>query len=275
MISNEVYKFFADYVFEHSGIQYVEQDFYRLDSRINTMISNYDLETPDELFIMYKKNITADMHEFLIDLFTNNETFFMRDLKPFKALATDVLPEIIESNPHAPYVNIWSCASSTGQEIYSILMAAEHFGKGVVEKVKIDASDISTEALAKAKSGIYTGLEVQRGLPAPLLIKYFEKSTNAEEWKFKDTLRNKANFFHFNLLSGKFPESKYNIIFCRNVLIYQEKENKRKILGEICKALKVGGYLVFGAGESLIGMNLPFERVELNGATLYKKIEQL
>ncbi len=270
--SNEVYKFFSDYVFKHTGIEYKENDYYRLDSRINTLIRHYEVADPDALYDLCKKSMNPSMHNFLVDLFTNNETYFMRDLKPFKALAKGVIPLIKASRSLAVSINIWSCASSTGQEIYSIQMAVDSFGlAGDSRLLRIDASDISDDALRRAKEGVYTGLEVQRGLPAPFLLKYFTKNESADNWSVINSLKERTSFFKFNLLSGKFPVSKYDIIFCRNVLIYQNQENRKKILESIFHALRPGGYLVFGAGESLIGVKLSFKHVEIEKAWFYQK----
>lgn len=270
--SPEIYKFFADYVFKHTGIEYKEHDYYRLDSRINTLIKHYEVGDSSELYDKFKLGIDPAMHNLLVDLFTNNETYFMRDLKPFKALAKGLIPMVKEGKSLLPSINIWSCASSTGQEIYSIKMAVDSFGApGDADLLKIDASDISADALKRAKEGSYTGLEVQRGLPAPFLLKYFDKDESNDKWNIKNTLKTNLNFFNFNLLNDKFPVAKYDIIFCRNVLIYQNQENKRKILENVYNALKPGGFLVFGAGESLIGVKLPFKHIEVEKAWFYQK----
>lgn len=271
MIDNKVYEFFASYIKKSIGIEYSEKEYFRLDSRINTLIKSFQLADANELYDKLKFSIDDKTHDLLIDLFTNNETYFMRDLKPFKAIARGVVPELLEKQSFGN-LKIWSCASSTGQEIYSILMAIDSFGsKENLARVQIDASDISDEALAKAKKGEYTELDVQRGLPAPFLIKYFEKDEETSLWKVSANLKAKANFFKFNLLEESFPVNQYHIIFCRNVLIYQNQQNKQKILEKIYDSLKPGGYLVFGAGESLIGLDINLKQVEVEKAWFYKK----
>lgn len=270
MISSEIYKFFSDYVFKNTGISYKEHDYYRLDGRFNTLIKHFDLKDVNELYQLYLQKITPEMHQVLIDLCTNNETYFMRDLKPFKAFAKDAFAYLREEYPGTALYNIWSAACSTGQEPYSLIMATEVFGNAAdVAKMRIDASDISSEALAKAKKGLYTGLEVQRGLPANLLIQYF--SQVEDNWQIQSKFTGKVQFKPFNLLTGVFPKNQYHIIFCRNVLIYQEMGNKKKILENIYNSLKVGGLLFMGAGESLIGVNLPMEQKQLGKALCYRK----
>lgn len=270
MTRNEIYKFFADYVFQNTGISYKEHDYYRLDGRFNSLIKHFNLKDTEELYQLYIQKVTPEMHQVLIDLCTNNETYFMRDLKPFKAFAKDAFEYLKDEFPGTLSYHIWSAACSTGQEPYSLIMSTESFGNPAdVDKMRIDASDISSEALAKARKGLYTGLEVQRGLPANLLIKYF--SQVEDNWQLHSKLINKVQFRTFNLLSGEFPKEQYHVIFCRNVLIYQEMENKKKILENIYKSLKVGGLLFMGAGESLIGVNLPMEQKQLGKAFCYRK----
>jgi len=271
MIRPEIYQFFSDYVYKHTGICYKEHDFYRLDGRFNTLVKHFSLKDVEELYQFYIQKITPEMHQVLIDLCTNNETYFMRDLKPFKAFAKEAMDYLKENFGSAAAWNIWSAACSTGQEPYSLIMSTEAFGDASnVAKLRIEASDISSEALAKAKKGLYTGLEVQRGLPANLLIQYF--SQVEDNWQINQKLTSKVSFKSFNLLTDSFSLNNYHIIFCRNVLIYQDMENKKKILENIYKSLKVGGLLFMGAGESLIGLNLPMEQKELGKAFCYRKI---
>lgn len=272
MIDNKIYKFFADIVFKKTGIFYPEKDFYRLDSRLNALMNNFECESAEQLYNLYTQNMTSAMETLLIDLCTNNETYFFRDNKPFDALAKDIVPKILESNPSA-LINIWSCASSTGQEPLSVLMSLrEKCPQLKPHQVIFNASDISTKALEKAKSGNYTNLEVQRGLPINLLMKYF---TNDEDgsWTVTSDLLSKINYSSFNLLSGAYPINKYDIIFCRNVLIYQDKENKDMIMHKLYQALKPGGYLLMGAGESMIGSTVTFDQETHSNMMVFKKPE--
>ena len=270
MIRPEVYKFFADYVFGHTGISYKEQDYYRLDGRFNTLIKKFELKDVEELYRLYVQKITPEMHQVLIDLCTNNETYFMRDLKPFKGFAKEGMEYLKEEFPTSFSYQIWSAACSTGQEPLSLLMATEAFGQeGDAAKLRVEASDISANALDKAKKGLYTGLEVQRGLPANLLIKYF--SQVEDNWQIDPKLLTRVHFKSFNLLNDPFPKNHYHVIFCRNVLIYQDIENKKKILDKLCQALKIGGLLFMGAGESLIGVDLPMEQKQLGKAFCYRR----
>ncbi len=273
-ISNEIYKFFADFIYEKTGITYLEKDYYRLDARFRDLVSFFELDSVQDLYALYKTNITADMEAVLINISTNNETYFFRDKKPFKALIKHIFPNIQGDTLMSP-INIWSCASSTGQEALSILMTVKEKSPAFFNRVNIDASDISQEALNKAKKGIYNGLDVQRGLPITTLMKFFEQVEGEENsWQASKDLLSKIRYFHFNLLTSSFPLKKYDIIYCRNVLIYQDKDNKQKILKNIFDALKPGGYMILGNGESLIGLELEFEKESFDGLTLYRKPTQ-
>jgi chemotaxis protein methyltransferase CheR len=249
---------------------YSPSDYYRLDSRIHELIKINDVCSPEELYSVYKNNPSPNQMVVLINQATNNETYFFRDMKPFMVFSKKMLPKILECYP-TEEIRLWSAACSTGQEAYSILMSLQNaYDPLTMARITVDGSDISTRALQKAKSGIYNGLDVQRGLPASLLVKYFSQ-LDSEKWQFNQQLMSKASFFEFNLLNGFFSSEKYHIIFCRNILIYQDQENKIKILGNLHQSLKKGGYLVMGSGESLIGLETPFETVQFDDFNVFKK----
>jgi chemotaxis protein methyltransferase CheR len=271
MIREEVYKFFADYIYKNTGMVYASSDYYRLDSRINELVKFFSLSSPDELYSLYKKEITLDMRAILINISTNNETYFFRDVKPFSTLAKKIIPEIMTLNPNEE-IKMWSAASSTGQEAYSMLMGLKNsLDESAFSKMSVEGSDVSTKALEIAKSGIYSGLEVQRGLPAQLLVKFFQQ-LEPEKWQIDLSIQKKAKFYEFNLLTGLFPSDKFHVIFCRNILIYQDKENKIKILNNLSKSLRKGGVLILGSGESLVGLDTNLQSCMYDDFTTYKKI---
>ncbi len=270
VIKDEVYKFFADYIFQNSGMVYAPQDYYRLESRINDLIRILAVESADDVYQMYKKNITPDMKAILINISTNNETYFFRDVKPFSLLAKTIFPEFFSKVTFGP-LKIWSAASSTGQEAFSMLMSAQGvFSDSSYTRINISASDISSAALAKAKVGKYSNLDIQRGLPITMLMKHFTQ-VDEGNWQINENILSQVQFFEFNLLKNKFPSDTYHIIFCRNVLIYQDIKNKNAILNNVYNSLLPGGYLFLGNGESLIGVDTKFERVTIDGYTVFKK----
>lgn len=273
-ISLETFKFFADLIYTWSGIHYPEKDSYRLESRLDSLSAHMGLENAEQLKELYQTNITPEMKTTLMDLCTNNETYFFRDTKPFQAFIDGVAKPFFEDNASA-MLKVWSAASSTGQEALSILMSLkEHLAHIPLTRVSLNASDISTRALEKAKSGIYTGLEVQRGLEVQMLMKYFEPHDN-NHWKVKSELLNKIKYNEFNLLTGQYPVNEYDVIFCRNVLIYQTFENKELILSKMFEALRPGGVIILGAGESLVGSQLPFEHKQIGNNLFFEKPSEI
>jgi chemotaxis protein methyltransferase CheR len=270
MIKDEVYKFFSQYIYQNTGMVYSPNEYYRLDSRINDLVKFLNAKDADDVYQMYKTKITPDMRAILINISTNNETYFFRDGKPFSILVKNVIPEIAIINTSGA-LNIWSAASSTGQEAYSILMSIKNsLSDDIFNRVFVYGSDISTTALKKAAEGIYTGLEIQRGLPIQMLMKFFTQ-LESETWKVEPLLSSKTKFQEFNLLTGQYSPNFYHIVFCRNVLIYQDTENKKLILDKIYSSLKPGGYMFLGTGESLIGIATDFERVAFDGGAVYRK----
>jgi chemotaxis protein methyltransferase CheR len=182
----------------------------------------------------------------------------------------NILPELFAKISFGP-VNIWSAASSTGQEALSMLMSAQGLlNEASYSRLNIMASDISSKALAKAKTGVYSGLDVQRGLPITSLMKHFTQIENGD-WQINKNILSKIKYFEFNLLKDSYPKNSYHIIFCRNILIYQEIKNKNAILNNIYDSLLSGGYLFLGNGESLIGVETKFERLTIDGYTIFKK----
>lgn len=270
MISDEIYKFFADYIYKKSGMLYEERDFYRLEARLKELVKIFEKASVDEIYTMYRQNITPDMNAVLINISTNNETYFYRDMKPFKTLTKFIFPRLLEKNKNG-IINMWSAAASTGQEAYSILMSIhETYGDDVLKRCQCEATDISTTALAKAIEGKYNGLDVQRGLPIKSLMTYFDQ-VDGDTWKIKHHIHTKVRFGEFNLLTDTYQSCAYHVVFCRNVLIYQDKENKNTILNNIYKSLRPGGFMILGSGESLIGMKTEFEKVDFEGLTIYRR----
>lgn len=264
-IKNKEYKFFADYIFDNSGIFYSEDDYYRLDSRIKALCEHYKLDTPQKLFELYQGKISSEMHNLLIDTATNNETYFFRDNKPFTAVLEVVKNTIKEKG----FCKIWSLGCSTGQEPYSILMTLLENGIKL-DDISLRASDISDQALAKAKSGTYNMIEIQRGLPAMMMVKYFTQ--NDREWQIRNDLRQKISFDKFNIIKDMYPTTEFDLILCRNVIIYQTVENKKRIVENIFDALKVGGFFGMGSGESLIGIKVDSKPAKIADAHFYEKI---
>ena len=272
MIAEPILKFFADTIFNITGILYSPDDYYKLEGRIKEISKKLDIKTIEELYAQFAKELSPNMKEALVNVVSSSETYFFRDVKPFKITLNTLLPELLKNYPEDE-LKIWSCAGSSGQEGYSLIMGI----KNVIEPslkhgYKLDISDISSNLTERSKKGIYNSFEIQKGLGAPLLVKYFEQ-IDAESWQINKTLIEKCNFFQFNLLLDKYPTDKYHIIFCRNLLAPQGVGNKNKIVNELYNSLREFGVLFLGLEENLDGINHNFKVVKHDDYVYYQKLE--
>jgi chemotaxis protein methyltransferase CheR len=266
-IKEETYQFFSDYIFKHSGILYNSNDYYRLDARIKELMQIYDIPTPEELHQLFLKGVDSKMHKNLIDIGTNNESFFFRDIKPFKLLTKTLIPRILEKKV-VKTIHIWSAACSYGQEPYSIVMAIKEAYPDL--RVSLTATDISTRALKSAEEGIYDQLQIQRGLPVQLSLKYFEQLENGH-WQIDSKLRAKVKFDYLNLQENFYPTGPFDIIFCRNVLIYFDQKAREEILNKMSKSMQPEGFLFMGSGESVIGLDTPLRQEIIDNTLCFVK----
>lgn len=211
----------------------------------------------------------SQLHKSVVEAMTTNETSFFRDIAPFDALREKVLPEVIEHNQAERSLNIWSAACSSGQEAYSIAMIlAEHFPQLAGWDVSIHATDISSEMVERTKEGIFSQLEVNRGLPARMLVKYF--SRKAARWQVKEPLRARLRVQEANLIEAWPYFPKFDVVFMRNVMIYFNVETKRQILAKVRRVLKPTGFLFLGGAETTLGVDSSFERVPIANASCYE-----
>lgn len=271
-LSNHQLKFFADYIQKHLGIQFSEANFFHLEHRLAEISKQCGFQYPDGLWAESQKGINGFFKQLLLDVATNNESSFFRDPNLFLALTNSVIPDIINNFPGITKINIWSAACSTGQEPYSVLMSLEEERKKNIlyPEVHIRATDISDRVLKYSEDGVYSQLEVQRGLPTKLMLQYF-KNQDSTSWKFSDPSKSKIKFYKQNLLDPFLFSETFHVVLIRNVLIYQSIENRRLIIEKIYQMLPKGGYMIMGAAESLLGINENFISTNYNNILLYKK----
>jgi chemotaxis protein methyltransferase CheR len=206
----------------------------------------------------------------VVDALTTNETLFFRDFHPFEALRTTVLPELLPKRAHVRKLNIWSAAASTGQEAYTIAMIIrEHFPEVAGWDIKIMGTDLSTTTIAQARSGSYSQLEVNRGLPAMYLAKYFTKCD--ERWLVKDELRRMCEFKQMNLAMPWPMLPPFDLIFIRNVLIYFDAPTKTNILGRMHNCLLPHGLLFLGTAETTINLDAGWAPVKVGATVAFKQ----
>ncbi len=200
---------------------------------------------------------------------TNNETWFFRDLHPFEMIKRRLLPELIAARSSSRRLNIWSAASSSGQEAFSLaMMIEESFPELRSWTVKILGTDISSTILNRARSGRYSQMEVNRGLPAPLLTRYFQRE--GMEWVVRESIRNRVCFEAMNLATPWPAMPMMDIILLRNVLIYFEVPVKKQILAKARGVLQPDGYLFLGGAESTLNLDPNFERIAFDKTGCYR-----
>lgn len=242
-----------DYLKKSSGLVITEDKIYLLESRLMPVAKQFNL--PDLSALARAVSMGADraLLNQVMEAMTTNETSFMRDVKPFDRFKKIMLPYLLEEKKLTKQLRIWCAACSSGQEPYTLAMLLkEEAAKLAGWQIDIVATDISTEILDRAKAGTYTQFEVQRGLPIQFLVKYFTQ--NGDKWQIKPELQQMIQFKPGNLLENFTGLGKFDIIFCRNVLIYFDAPTKGEILGRMQTVLNKPGYLVLGGAETVIGI---------------------
>ena len=267
----EILNYFAQYIEKEIGMVFSEDQHFRLKNRLQAICSSFRFEDFEKLYWESKKGLSSEVKTALLDVATNNETSFFRDKKVFNLIYNEVIPELVERNP---VVYLWSVASSSGQEAYSLSMLFEEWALKNKSSLSyhIDGTDISSEILRRATEAKYSQLEVQRGLSTKMLLKYFEKTEDGlRPWSLKPAFKKHSRFTQVNLVEPFRMNKTYDLVLCRNVLIYQKQEKKTKILERVGSFLRPGGYLIMGSGEMPHGLDHEFETILKEGAILFKK----
>ncbi len=245
---------------------------YLVSSRLNKLMEQNNIKTLGELVQRIQSQPRGGLREQVVDAMTTNETLWFRDTYPFEVLKSRVLPELIKANP-GQRLRIWSAASSSGQEPFSLSMAIDEFERSNLGQLKsgvqIVATDLSASMLTACKAGEYDSLAMGRGLSQDRLQRYFDPK-GPGRWVVKPAIRNRVEFRMLNLLDSYASLGKFDIVFCRNVLIYFSAEVKKDILTRIHATLKPGGYLFLGASEALNGLPDLYQMVQCSPGIIYK-----
>ncbi len=241
-----------------SGLVLTNDKTYLLESRLLPVARKWKLATFDDLVRLIRtKNDEAVIRD-VVEAMTTNESFFFRDTKPFDQFKQICLPALLKGRASSKTFRIWSAACSSGQEAYSLAMIMSEMGAQLSGwKIEIVGTDLSQEILQRAKDGLYSQFEVQRGLPITLLVKYFQQT--GDRWKISDTIRSKVQYREWNLLNDPAPLGKFDIVFCRNVLIYFDQPTKAKVLAGIAKQMPEDGFLFLGGAETVLGISDKFQ----------------
>jgi chemotaxis protein methyltransferase CheR len=227
---------------------------YLVESRVTPVMRRAGLTELDELVRVLEQGKMPALAQEVLQAMTINETYFFRDRVPFDTLRETILPDMITKRQAQKRLRIWCAASSTGQEPYSLSMILDEFGHRLGGwRVEIVATDLSEAVLTKAKNAKYSQFEVQRGLSTAQLLRYFDQI--GDMWQLKEAIRSRVEFRHFNLLSDYAALGSFDLIFCRNVLIYFDPDRKADVLNRMVRLLSADGVLVLGASESVMGLN--------------------
>ena len=254
------------------GILLGENKQYLVSSRLNKLMEQQGIKSLGDLVQRIQTQPRSGLREMVVDAMTTNETLWFRDTYPFEVLKNKVLPEQIKASP-GQRLRIWSAACSSGQEPYSISMTIDEFERSNIGQLKqgaqIVATDLSSSMLSNCKSGEYDSLAIARGLSQERLQRYFDPR-GPGRWAIKAPIRSRVEFRSFNLLDSYAVLGKFDIVFCRNVLIYFSAQVKRDILMRIHGTLKPGGYLFLGASEALNGLPDHFQMVQCSPGIIYQ-----
>lgn len=242
---------------------------YLVESRLQTLARREKLATIEDLVAQLRANPTGSLFTRTVEAMTTNETSFFRDLNPFEALKKTILPGLIARRSVSRQLNFWCGAASTGQEPYSVMMLiAEHFPELLSWDLRFIATDLSTEVLTRARAGRYSQLEINRGLPAALLVKYFVR--HGSDWEIREDLRRRVDFRELNLVKTWPAFPPLDVVFLRNVLIYFDVETKRQILGRISRLLRADSYLLLGGAEAAFNIDASFELSIIEKTSCYQ-----
>jgi chemotaxis protein methyltransferase CheR len=255
------FDFLRRLVRDRSGIVLGEDKAYLLESRLAPLVREAGLASIDQLCQRLRGNAPAELLRDVIEAMTTNETLWFRDVHPFEVLARRILPELMRARADRRQLSIWCAASSTGQEPYSVAMTIrEQVPQLASWTLRYVATDLSTEVLARARAGIYSQLEVGRGLAPERLSRWFRKVENG--WQISDDIRRMVEFRELNLLDAwPFGGERFDIVMMRNVLIYFDLDTKRTILGKVRRLLAPDGWFFLGGAETTMNIDDNYERV--------------
>lgn len=257
------FHFLAQAILDHCGQTLREEQEMALEARLYSFMRTEGIEDISELMEQLRSPGNLSLLGRAVQTMTNGETLFFRDVRLFEALKTTIFPEVLERFPNHHPLRIWSAACASGQEVYSVaILLAEHFAQERADRFELLASDFAYNRLQKAQEGLYSQLEVNRGLPARLLIKYF--SQQDDSWLLGESIRQRVRFREINLAKPWPLLPKMHIVLLRNVLIYFDDGARQKILDYAYKQLLPGGYLILGGAESSAARDERFESARLN-----------
>jgi chemotaxis protein methyltransferase CheR len=262
----ENYRFLQEHIHTQVGIVLEDNKHYLFESRLLPILKQYGIGSLNDLCDVLRAKRDIGLSHEVVEAMTTNETYFFRDPAQYEAIRTVLLPRLMQDRKDTRILRFWSAAASTGQEAYSLGMLLRQSG---LEdwKLQILGTDFSPKVLDRARAGIYQQLELNRGLPATLMGKYFRRS--GTEWQLNKEIREMVRFETIDLRQGMRSLGPFDLVFCKNVMIYFDDETKRKIMKELHSTLQPGGWLLLGGAETASGIEDRFERQIVGSATVY------
>jgi len=243
---------------ERSGLVLSQDKQYLVESRLMPVARRIGVDSLSTLVHNLKRQDAEPLIVDVVEAMMTNETFFFRDRIPFDHLRDSIVPTLMQARAMQKRMRIWCAAASSGQEPYSLAMVFKDMSASLAGwRIDILATDLSAEVLEKAKAGLYSQFEVQRGLPIQLLVKHFTQV--GECWQLSPEIRSMVQFRPFNLLNDFAPLGTFDVVFCRNVLIYFDQDAKVVVLDRLAHQIERDGYLVLGAAETVVGLTDQFK----------------
>jgi chemotaxis protein methyltransferase CheR len=251
------YEYLRKLLKDQSGLDLSADKQYLIESRLLPLARKCGLSSISDL-VQKMKGGAASIVTQVVEAMTTNETFFFRDKVPFDHFREMIVPEILKTRAGRKSIRIWCAAGSTGQEPYSLAMCLKEMGAALAGwRIEIVATDLSQEVLEKSRAGIYSQFEVQRGLPIQLLVKYFKQT--GEFWQINPEIRAMVQHRQLNLLHDFSQLGNFDVVFCRNVLIYFDQDTKINIFNRLHRLTEADGFLVLGAAETVVGLTETFK----------------
>ena len=251
------YEYLRKLLKDRSGLDLSADKQYLIESRLLPLSRKEGLAGISEL-VQKMKGGSTSLTTQVVEAMTTNETFFFRDKVPFDHFRDSIMPEILKARASRKSLRIWCAAGSTGQEPYSLAMCLREMSAAISGwRIEILATDLSQEVIEKSKAGIYSQFEVQRGLPIQMLVKYFKQ--NGELWQVNPDIRAMIQHRQLNLLHDFAQLGTFDVIFCRNVLIYFDQDTKINIFNRLARIIEPDGFLVLGAAETVVGLTDAFK----------------
>ena len=268
-ITRDDYRFLQEYVYRESGIVLDSDKHYLLEARLMPIVHKESLQDIRDLCNLLRGIEQYRLRRQVVEAMTTSETLFFRELPQYEALRTRIIPQLMTERTTTRKLSFWSAAASSGQEAYSLaMMLLEMDLRGW--NIDIVATDLNESVLDRARQGRFMQIEVNRGLPVNYLLKYFQR--HGLEWQLKDEVRRMVGFQRFDLRESMRTKGPFDVIFCRNVLIYFDIQTRRRILAELHGALFRSGHLLLGGAETTFNLDDQFRRVEVGSAVLHQAI---